>query len=222
MNTVFIYALNCPITGRTRYVGKTDNLLRRFRAHLKAKDVCRRTNWIKSLAAQGLTPVMEVLNEVAESDWPQWEVAWIEFFRESDFDLVNGNNGGEGGQTGKTFSPESRVKISVALTGNVNAKGVKASEETRAKLRLSKLGEKNPSFGKTHSKEHCAKIGAAVTGEKNGFFGKKHSAEALAKNSAAHSGNNHPQFGKPQSPETRAKIGAAAKLRHQQKQGIKI
>src|SRR5882672_8106291 len=36
--TVFIYALNDPTTGRTRYVGKAEDFTRRYKVHTRPKD----------------------------------------------------------------------------------------------------------------------------------------------------------------------------------------
>lgn len=96
---------------------------------------------------------MEILDEVDHAFWPQWEIAWIEFYREQGFDLVNGNAGGEGGLANK-----SRL-------------GKPHTPETREKLRLAHTG-------KTLTAEHCANMSAARKGK---FLGKKHSEETRAK-----------------------------------------
>jgi hypothetical protein len=49
---------------------------------------------------------------------------------------------------GRSISIESRLKMSESR------KGIKKSEEWKRKLSLSKIGEKNPFFGKRHSKKH--------------------------------------------------------------------
>ena len=46
------------------------------------------------------------------------------------------------------------------------------SEKGRNNIRLSKQGEKNPFFGKTHSEESRKKISAASFGQNNPMFGK--------------------------------------------------
>lgn len=117
-----------------------------------------------------------ILDEVDAGLWPQWEVAYIQFFREQGFNLVNGNAGGEGGHVP---TPETRFKIGAAKIGKKPHNfGKPPSAETRAKQRAAKLG-------KHHSVEHCEKMSAALTGEKNPFFGRQHSAETRAKMRAA-------------------------------------
>jgi len=49
--------------------------------------------------------------------------------------------------SGRRHTKEARAKISEGLKGNKNALGCKASEETKKKLRESKLGKKNPRYG---------------------------------------------------------------------------
>lgn len=184
METTFIYALNDPETGECRYVGKADDPRTRLPDHIKE---CRykthhRANWIKSLIARGLSPILEVIDEVPFEHWPQLEVAYIEFFREQGFDLVNGTPGGE--------NPPSQ-------------KGKKLSAEHRAKIVRS--GAQNSNFGKKLPAETCAKISAALTG-------KKHSSERVAKNAGTKNlwfGTSGPMGGKNHSEDAKAKIGAA-------------
>lgn len=135
--TAFIYLLKCPTTGAVRYVGKATNPKRRFEFH------CAQTQkfkshlgyWVRSVLHQNRRPVLEVIDEVPETEWPAWEVAYIDFFREQGFDLVNGTNGGEGA-AGTTHSEETRAKLRVFHTG------LKASPETRANMSFAHVGHK--------------------------------------------------------------------------------
>lgn len=70
--------------------------------------------------------------------------------------------------------------------------GYRHSDETRAKISNSLVGEKHPLFGLNHSDETIEKISNSLTGERNPMFGKTES--------------QHPRFGKQHSPETREKI----------------
>lgn len=179
MKTVFIYALKCPETGQIRYVGKSINPACRFRAHLCVNKKDHRTNWIKSLAKRGLKPALEIVDEVPESEWQQWEVAYIEFFREQDCKLTNLTPGGEAGPImdadylgegnpffGKKHTLASRAKISAGNKGKIRS-GI-----ARERYRTANLGVKNPMFGKV--------------GEQNHFFGRKHTAKTIEKMSAVH------------------------------------
>ena len=67
---VFIYVLIDPTTLEIRYVGKTKNCYQRFRHHLvaSANPKSHKRNWIKSLQSQGLKPIMNIIDEVKESE----------------------------------------------------------------------------------------------------------------------------------------------------------
>ena len=51
MEVTFIYILIDPITNQVRYVGKTNNISQRYKAHLNRarKHQIHKANWIKSL-----------------------------------------------------------------------------------------------------------------------------------------------------------------------------
>lgn len=91
--------------------------------------------------------------------------------------------------------------------------GIKYSDETKEKIRLSKIGEKNPFFGKSHTQESIRKISNAQSGSNNHFFGKTHSEEFRKKSSLIHKG-------KKLSIEIRAKLSAAGKGRKQSPEHI--
>lgn len=142
MNSVFIYALKDPQTLEIRYVGKAKDPSKRFRLHFAAQETCHRTNWIKSLTRRGLKPTLEILDEVPEAEWQQWEVAYIEYFREAGCDLVNSTFGGEG------------------------AAGFKHSLATCAKRSARFSGAGNPNFGKKQTPETIENRVAKNTGKK--------------------------------------------------------
>ncbi|AGE57539.1 GIY-YIG catalytic domain-containing endonuclease [Acanthocystis turfacea Chlorella virus NTS-1] len=85
-------------------------------------------------------------------------------------------------------------------------KGYRHSKETRMKMSVAKSGERHHFFGKTLSEETRTKLSIANSGENNYWFGKSHAVETRAKISAAISGENNPNFGKTFSEETRSKI----------------
>jgi len=85
-------------------------------------------------------------------------------------------------------------------------KGCKHSEEARDKIRASKLGSKNPMFGKHPSEETRKKMQKAHSGERNHNFGKPMTKKQREKLSLVMSEENNPNFGKHHSDETRRKI----------------
>lgn len=168
-DTTFIYALNDPRTGETRYLGKSDFPKRRFQKHLRIAHKARnhRECWILSLLNLGLHPVLEVVDEIPTSQWQLWEREYIRVFRAIGFDLTNGTDGGEGtallGEKnpmfGKPLAPEHREKIRAAKVGRPGTRlGIKHSPESREKMRLAHLGKKL-------SPETCEKMRKAKTGK---------------------------------------------------------
>lgn len=174
MNTTFLYTLNCPLTGEIRYLGKSDNPFKRFKAHLSqaVRGKTYKNNWILGLQAQELKPWMELLDEVPIAEWQFWEQEYIRVFSAINVRLTNGTAGGEG------------------------LVGLKFSAQHRANLSASKRGENHHFFGKTLTAEHRARIGLAGIGRKP-MAGKRHSPETREKMRLAHLGEKNSNFGKP-------------------------
>lgn len=95
--TTYIYILQCPVTLNVKYVGKTNNVIKRFQSHLASKpnnkSYCNK--WISSLLKSGEKPIITVIDET-ENNWQQLEQYWIEQFRQWGFKLTNITKGGEG------------------------------------------------------------------------------------------------------------------------------
>lgn len=96
-NKVKIYKLIDPRNHEIRYVGKTiHSLNRRLIGHI---DSARRFknylyNWINSLAALDLKPIIELIEEVDESVWEEKEIYWIQYHLDIGCDLTNYCKGG--------------------------------------------------------------------------------------------------------------------------------
>jgi len=213
MHPVYIYALNDPVTGQTRYIGKTIDIQKRLKKHIQnaRKEKCHRAYWVCSLLDRGLRPEIEMLAQIPEPEWQKWETDYIAYFHSMGFNLTNTTAGGEGGPLlpetcakiraatlgvknhnfGKHFSFETRAKISVAR------KGFKHTPETCEKMRLARLGKRHTTetrlkiaagnSGKTFSPETRSKISAAQLGEKSHSFGKRRSLETRSKMCVAQS-----------------------------------
>lgn len=219
--TAFIYALVDP-SGNIRYIGKADNPDKRFYYHLRDKIDNRKNRWIKSLIKQGLSPTLQVIDEVKMSEWHAAEAAYILFYKEQGCDLVNTDPGGYGPGSGKEhhnygrhWSPEIRAKMSASKKGKPWSakqregcahrpirKGWNHSEQARAKMSLSKKGEKHNYFGKKRPPEIGAKISKALTGVKRKPLSADHRAKLAAK-----------LKGKKRPAEVCAKISATKRLR---------
>lgn len=121
---VKIYTLKDPITFEIRYVGKTKNSLKnRWYAHCSnyflTKSRSKKNSWILKLKRLGHKPIIELLEEVEESDWEFWESYWISQFLNWGFNLTNMTSGGEGcnggsGSLGYKHSQETKQRISIA------------------------------------------------------------------------------------------------------------
>lgn len=159
MKTTFLYTLSDPETGKIRYLGKSDNL-----------------------------------DEVPVSQWQFWEREYIRVFRVIGMPLTNQCDGGEGTGSGdknpffgKRHTEETKKTI------REKRKLQTFSEESRVARSLAMTGEGNHFFGETHTEESLKKIravsraqdkskcGRDTSGEKNPFFGQKHSEETLQK-----------------------------------------
>ncbi len=151
MKAVFIYTLSCPITGKPRYVGKTQVPDRRLAAHLskarsgETKHHC--ANWIRSLLARDLSPTFEVIFQVPDGEsWEHHESRLIAEHKAAGFDLTNSTSGGDGlphlspqlrrqmAETRKrtiAANPELRQRISEAMKRVQNEPAMKAKKSAR-------------------------------------------------------------------------------------------
>jgi hypothetical protein len=215
--TTFIYALLDPRTREIRYIGKADDPELRFKLHIiRSKDERNhKANWIRLLLAQGLKPILKIVDEVLRSEWQAAECAYVAFYRDDlGCDLANSTPGGDGfgkgkehprfgkpgkpmsdkarialrqSRLGKPLSPETRAKLSALNKGKPSPhRGKKMSDAARENMRIAGKNRKPP------SDETRAKLSIANKGEKNGFFGKKHSPETSAKMSVAASKRGPP------------------------------
>lgn len=89
----YIYALRSPITNRIRYIGKANDIQKRFESHIRDSRMggtpvkC----WIKSLSTK---PIIEVLEECSQDTWQEAERRLIAEYRITHKDLLNIANGG--------------------------------------------------------------------------------------------------------------------------------
>ena len=251
--TTFIYALLDPITKEVRYVGKADKPSKRFRRHLRenSTEATHKARWIKVLLDNGLRPLLEVIDEVLQSEWKAAEAAYISFYKEEGCNLVNGSPGGDGFGSrednpnfGKTLSASTRAKLSLARKGfrpsdqtriimSNSQRGRRHSAETLSKMSEAQKRRKPPSAEtrcrisegqkrkKPPSSETCKKLSAALKG-------RILSVAWRAKISAALRGKpKSPQHranlcGLHHSAETRAKISAARKGKKHPSKGFAI
>ncbi len=151
MKTTFIYELIEPITDETRYIGKTNNPSYRFKTHIRevSKKNTHKNNWIKSLLKQNLEPVLNIIDEVKESESSYWERFYISLYKVWNCRLTNSTLGGDGHNRedvlgrknpmyGKHHSEETKKKISQIHKGKPSCrKGVSLSQKTKDKIKES-------------------------------------------------------------------------------------
>ena len=140
-NLFYIYTLIDPLTGRIRYVGKTQYLNTRYRNHCNASkfENTHKGHWINKLIRSNLQPIMEIIETVSNSnEATKREIFWIAKFRQMKYPLTNGTEGGDG-MTNPT--EETRRKLSKSLTGRKRAP---FSKEWKEKIGRANRGKKHP------------------------------------------------------------------------------
>ena len=116
MKKVYIYTLaTAEEPDNIRYIGKTDDINKRLIRHLQPyymNQPSHKARWLKKVLKENKTPIIQILDEVTESNWEIWEQYWIQQMRAWGFKLTNLAQGGEGlDWTGKKHSNESKLKM---------------------------------------------------------------------------------------------------------------
>lgn len=172
----FIYTLSDPRTNEVRYVGVTYDIKQRFYYHVYSAKHRRTTKnhcWVFSLLNQGISPLMEIIEEIKPESgmtWQEAEIFWIETLRFYGCNLNNLTAGGRGGlkpskevrekisqsRIGFTHKAETKARISASSKARMTdaekehlrqvnlASGFTHTEETKEIIRQSKIGKKRP------------------------------------------------------------------------------
>lgn len=94
----YIYALKDPNTNFIRYIGKSNNPLRRLNVYHISQAKKKRTHkecWIFSLLKNGKKPILEILEEATMNNWSEKEKYYIKYYYGLGCKLVNSTDGGE-------------------------------------------------------------------------------------------------------------------------------
>lgn len=156
---VAIYGLFCPLAGVIRYIGKSSDPERRFKAHLGrcSERKTHKDRWIAKLLKAGLKPelvILEILSD--DEDWAAAEVAAIGAARKAGFPLTNLTRGGEGAalteeaRAAKIIAmgkPETRGKMSASARARWSdpdraQKGREANRTAEKRRRLSEAAKR--------------------------------------------------------------------------------
>lgn len=129
----YIYALHCPYTDTVRYIGKTEDIDRRYREHVNKSYVriTYKNSWIRSVLKAGYAPRISVLEICDQDTWAQVECSWIAYAKQEGWPLTNMTDGGSGSVKGHVQPLEVRQKISASLKGRP---GRKVTPEARANM----------------------------------------------------------------------------------------
>lgn len=152
---IALYVLRHPVTLEIRYAGKANNAAKRLASHLRDS---KRSNtpvytWIRSLAKEGLAPIMEVVEEVSPEDWKKSEMAMIASLRLTQVRLLNVADGGDEPYCSGRVRAENGRNTALKRQANPRAKRIHelkmimgralsqgvVREETKAKLRLAAM-----------------------------------------------------------------------------------
>lgn len=223
--TTFIYVLNDPRDGGIRYVGKSNTPYQRWKNHCQVSEKkSYKNNWISELRELGLTPELEILEEVPCDNWEEAEREYIRVFRMIGIRLTNDLScpGGEGVGAGIPHGPMSEITKEKIRQQHI---GKTVSLETRKRIGLASKGRQfsresisqgvAKRTGQTRSLKTKMKMSASLIGNKRAL-GFKHSEETCKKFSAAQTGNLK-WLGKKHSLETREKMRVSALLRETKK-----
>ena len=116
----YLYTLAHPNTNEIKYVGKTNNIAKRYSNHLNDKSKSYKNSWIKSLLNEGLLPIIEILEEFDnELDCYNAEIYWIEQLKIWGFNLTNLQIGGIGGNSESLKldrNPNAKISVETVLS----------------------------------------------------------------------------------------------------------
>lgn len=166
----YIYALIDPRDKQVRYVGKTVNLKKRLREHIRrsseAHTHCQ--CWIRGLVKLGLKPKMRVLDIATEATWEAREIHWIKVCRDRGCRLTNITDGGQAGGGvkwvkgtcgNKQWGRGSKHKPETIELIRLGHYGIRPSDETRQKQSASKQQFFATENGKTLAESYSKAYG---------------------------------------------------------------
>lgn len=208
----YVYMYKNKINGKI-YVGKTNDLECRKKAHSRAEGSC--PIFHRAIKKYGIDVFdFIVLGEFEqEIDVFSAERYYIDWFKTNvskwgdkyGYNLTDGGDGISGYVVSQAQRDKQSKRMKLKYSNTIHPlKGKVLTEETKNKLRQANLGKKL-------TDETKQKISLSLIGEKNHNFGKSffHTKETKNKMSLAKLGEKNHNFGKPMSNEQKAKLLAA-------------
>lgn len=215
------------------YVGQTVNSLEyRKKKHLQ-RLVTENTPFHRAIQKYGKDNVCwEVIDTAKNIDnLNEKEIYWIDIHKS--YIHSHQSNGynltlGGGGSVGYIPTPETLSKLSALSSGENNPMYGKTGEKSPC---FGRTGEKHPMYGKHHTEESRARIRASTVGQLSHMYGTRLSEETKAKignanrgrqiseetrtkMAEANSGEKNGMFGKQHSEEAKQKISEANRGKH--------
>lgn len=150
MKQIGIYKITSP--SNKVYIGQSRNIERR-RKEYSQKGCPKQRKLFSSLVKYGwdthkFEVLMNVSENVPQNIFDDIEQAYMDFYRNSGYELMNIKEGGSNGP----HSEETRKRMSLKKIGR------KLSESTLKKHRERMLGKNNPFYNKKHSEETRKKM----------------------------------------------------------------
>lgn len=183
--TVFIYTLSDPNTGLVRYVGKTDNLKRRYNEHFKNARLCKThvQCWIHGLRNKGERPEMDCIDTVLMGEFKFWEQYYISLYKSWGFDLTNLTIGGDGEKMLQIVKDKISAKAKLRIRTPEHIKNLCIAQRAR-------YDNGGTTWNKGKKLNGCHRLllmvshlgqPSAMKGKKGWANGKKQSAETIEK-----------------------------------------
>lgn len=213
----YIYCVTCLPTGKLYFGQTVMSIEERWRHHKGSAQRGSDHKFHRAIRKYGeenftVEEVMTVsapTKEILKKKLGYVEMRLIKRFN-TKIDGYNSTDGGDGGLLGYVFSEETKQKISLSRIGAKNPNfGKHLSKEHRRKISEAQKGKVSPTKGKTLSEEHKRKLSISHSGKNCYMYGKKHSERVKKKISESLCGERNPFFGKKHSEETRRKMSEA-------------
>jgi len=163
-NKYYIYAHINPLKNEIFYIGKGSGK----RAFVNKR---RSTFWYSTAKKYGF--IVDILEEGLTEDKAYEREKWyIERIGRKDLGkgpLVNHTDGGDKPPSNKNkkHSEETKKKMSLSAVGNKNGLGHILKDDLKEKLSKNRIGKNNPNWGKVCSDETKEKLREASTGKKH-------------------------------------------------------
>ncbi len=150
-NVKIYYISNSKNPENPVYIGITSRGLKaRLSEHVRNNNSGKFKDWINFQIKNNVDILISEIETVSKEETKTREIFWIHHFKEIGFDILNGNNGGGG--------------------------PIELTNEQKNKLSESRVGDKNPFYGKSHSNNSLKKIS---DNNARYWLGKKLSKEAI-------------------------------------------